>query len=66
MGAGRHESGGWRRYKIRTSTVEAVWVDVKGGLIGTSPVYETLTQTMGSALVGMVFVEEGVVSQRMI
>ena len=27
---------------------------------------EDLTQTMGSALVGMVFVEEGVVSQRMI
>ena len=52
MGAGRHESGGWRRYKSRTSTVEAVLVDVKGG--------------MGSALVGMVFVEEGVVSQRMI
>ena len=45
---------------------EAVLVDVKGGLIGTSPVYEALTQTMGSALVGMVFVEEGVVSQGMI
>ena len=48
------------------STKMAYLVDVKGGLIGTSPVYEALTQTMGSALVGMVFVEEGVVSQRMI
>lgn len=46
MGAGRHESGGWRRYKSRTSTVEAVWVDVKGGLIGTSPVYEAQTRMM--------------------